>query len=187
MRCWSCLQVTACATSLCPPWPLEIRSCQRFWLLGHTLGYTDARHKKLSMIQEKQSNACRLRCQRGDENHSWKGNKKIDAFQSELAGNLPDSAVFFLWEGQRCFLLKTGSRRTLACRNFVSGGIPDQQKQKRKQPWNKWTLVPKSSSKRPNPDLSFFRWQQSLVPDSQTYSHLWPFYTFGSRGKGWMS
>lgn len=100
---------------------------------------------------------------------------------------LPASAVFFLWDGQRCFFLKADNGRTLVCRNFVSGGTPDQQKWKRKQPLNKWKLVPKSSSKSPNPDLSYFRWQQSLVPDSQTYPRLWAFYKFGSRGKGCMS
>lgn len=87
IRCWSRLQVTTYATSLCPPQPLEIWSCQRFWMLGHMLQYTNARHKKLSVIQEKQGNACRLRCQRDDENHSWKGNKKKYAIQSEFGGN----------------------------------------------------------------------------------------------------
>lgn len=115
-----------------------------------------------------------------------KGTKKW-CYSARTWWKLPASAVFFLWEGQRCFLLKTDNGRTLACRNFISGGIPDQQKWKRKQPWNKWTPVPKASSKGADSDLSYFRWQQSFVPDSQTYPCLWTFNTFGSRGKDWVS
>lgn len=147
------------------------------------LQYTNARHKKLSMIHEKQSNARRLGCQGGDENHSWKGNKKMMLFSQNLVETTSFCRVFLV----RCFLLKTDNGRTLACRNFISGGIPDQQKWKRKQPWNKLTPVPKASSKVADSDLSYFRWQQSFVPDSQTYPCLWTFNTFGSRGKDWVS
>lgn len=113
-----------------------------------------------------------------------KQQQKNDAIQSEFGGNYQLLLCFSCERDKDVFLLKTDNGRTFRAEIsylevFQTNRSGKENNLQINQLW--------CPNFHPNPDLNYFRWQQSLVPDSQTHCCLWIFFThLGVRGKvGW--